>query len=305
MARLWDRWLGYTFAPVDTRVLALVRIGVAVCVVLDLLRVVQLGLVDALFVPFEQGGIGGVDESPFVLDELVGATVAGPLAMWVTIGCMVCVALGVGVRPALVVGLLAYSQLGHGFPPGDRGIDRILRLVMLFLLFSDSHRRYALGGGERKNTTTAWTQETLAFLLALIYLSAGLAKVAATPQWFLFSGTPVLYRVMADPLAGHIDAVFWADYFLLFHVAEAIAVVTELAAFVLLWPRARPYWASIGIFVHIGIALTMKLGMFSFGMMSLYPVLFAPWLLPLLDRLEERWATLRASQTSATDSRAP
>lgn len=301
MGRLWDRWLDRIYAPADTRVLALVRIGVALCVIVDLLRVVQLGLVSALFVPYEAGGIGGVNDIPFVLDDLLGPTVGGPLAMWVTVGCMVFVALGVGVRPALVVGVLAYSQLGHGFPPGDRGIDRILRLVMVFLLFSDSHRRYALGGGERRDTTTAWAQETLVWMLVLIYLSAGFAKVAATPQWFSLRGTPVLYRVMAEPLAGHIDAVFWADYFPLFHVAELIAVLAELFAFVLLWPRARPYWASIGIFIHIGIALTMKLGMFSFGMMALYPVLFAPWLLPLLDRLEGRWAELRAPASAATD----
>ena len=38
---------------------------------------------------------------------------------------------GVAARPALLIGVLAYAQAGHLYAPGDRGIDRILRTVLL------------------------------------------------------------------------------------------------------------------------------------------------------------------------------
>ena len=34
----------------------------------------------------------------------------------------------------IVFGALAYAQLGHLYPPGDRAIDRILRTALLILL---------------------------------------------------------------------------------------------------------------------------------------------------------------------------
>jgi hypothetical protein len=37
------------------------------------------------------------------------------------------------------------------------------------------------------------------------------------------------------------------------------------------------------------IAIGMKLGMFSWGMLALYPVVFSAWLTPLLDRVEARF----------------
>ena len=45
------------------------------------------------------------------------------------------------------------------------------------------------------------------------------------------------------------------------------------------------WWAIFGALLHVGLALTMELGMFPFGMLALYPVLFGPWTCQALDRL--------------------
>jgi hypothetical protein len=62
------------------------------------------------------------------------------------------------------------------------------------------------------------------------------------------------------------------------------ALVLKLTAVGLITPWAG-YWAVLGCALHVGLALTVELGMFTFGMLALYPVLFGSWTLAALDRL--------------------
>jgi hypothetical protein len=40
--------------------------------------------------------------------------------------------------------------------------------------------------------------------------------------------------------------------------------------------RVRWVWLTVGVCMHLGIALTMRLGVFPFGILALYPVLLHP-----------------------------
>ena len=53
------------------------------------------------------------------------------VALVLTLTCMGLITIGRWMRPAIIVGVLAYAQLGHLFPPGDRAIDRIVRCGLL------------------------------------------------------------------------------------------------------------------------------------------------------------------------------
>ena len=284
--RLWRWWVDRVHRPVDSTPFAWVRILTASALLGDLLRVAQLGMVRTLFVTGEHGGLGAFQDDTFVLDRVLGSQ-AGLVAYGTTLVCMALTAVGVAVRPAIVVGVLAYAQLGHCFPPGDRAIDRVLRCVLLLLLFTNAHRRLSLGNLLRRlpplRTTARWAEDLLRWFLVLVYLSAGIAKLMQQPRWLASDGTPVVYRVMTDPLAGQLDAAFWWDHPLLFRVAGWGTIALELGA-VLLLTRLAPWWATLGLLMHLGIFFTMKLGMLSWGMLAVYPVLLWPWIQKLMDR---------------------
>ena len=103
------------------------------------------------------------------------------------------------------------------------------------------------------------------------------------------SGPPQLYKIMTDPMAARLDAnnpmlrTLWP----LFRVGSMGTVVWEVASPLLL-TRWAHFYGIIGVAMHVGIAVGMKLGMFSYGMLSLYPVVMAPWLIPWIDRAEQK-----------------
>ncbi len=294
MKAAWRWWVDRAVRPVDTRPYALMRIALALVVLVDHLRFWHLGLADRAYRLFEDGGLAGFHRDQYWF--LDSGPEAGIVAFWVFLASMACVALGVFTRPAMLVGVLAYAQLGHLFPTGDRGVDRLVRTLFLLLICTNAHRCYSLGNLLRRRprlaTTPGWVQDLVHLLLALVYMAAGFAKVGSS-GWFGLDGTPMLYRILADPLAGRLDprADHWRPLFPLFRAAGWVTVVWEVCAPVFLTRVAR-WWGLVGICLHVGIALTMKLGMFSYGMLSIYFVVMAPFLLPALDRLERRLGTL-------------
>ena len=149
--------------------------------------------------------------------------------------------------------------------------------MILLLLFSGAHRRLSLLDGPTVEKIAAWPADVLRWVLMLVYLSSGVAKLMAEPDWLGFRGTPVLYRLMTDPLASWVDPLAAEPYQPVFRVLGWATILVECSSPLIL-TRWAPYWALCAAPIHLGIAVTMKLGMFSWGMLALYPVLLAPWL---------------------------
>jgi hypothetical protein len=268
--KLWSRWVERCDTMVDVRPLVAVRILLAACVAFDLLRVQQLGLTPVLFKLGGHGGLTAFHDPHLVIHAWWGAS-AGPIAMGVTLVSMGMVMVGVWTRPAILIGVLAYSQLGHLFPPGDRAVDRIIRTALLMLMFTRATGPWWRIEGRQ---TRGWSVDMLKFFLVMIYLSAGLAKLIQQPGWLSLTAEPPLLRIMTDPMSAHLDPTFWAQYPWLFRLGSWGTIVLELSS-VLIFTRWCRHWAVIGAAMHVGIFLTMGLGMFSLGMLSFYPVLFA------------------------------
>lgn len=282
MKGAWSRWVDHCHRPVDVRPLALLRVLMASCVVVDLLQIGRLGLVPHLYRPYEAGGMVSHQGIDWSMAALLGDAAAGPAMYGVTVVSFLMIALGVATRPAMVVGLIAYAQLGHCYPAGDRAVDRIVRTTILILLFSGAHRRFALGCRDIAATTAGWAQDLVKWLVVLIYLSAGVGKLGGDLGWYIPEPSAALYRIMTDPLAAWLDPVWWEPYQWLFQIGSWATLAVELTA-PLVFTRYAPHWAFFAMWIHIGIAFTMKLGMFSYAMLAFYPVLFAPWWLPALD----------------------
>lgn len=288
MSGPWGWWLRFTERRVDARMLGLLRILCCAAVVLDLLRVAQVGLADDLYVLYEHGGINGhPDAAAWVVREL--GPHGGLWAYGATLVCLTLAGLGLVTRPALLVGVLAYAQVGHLFSPGDRGVDRILRTVLLILLFSGAHRRFALGlrlwPQARRERVAAWPADLVRWLMVMVYLSAGVSKLMDQPDWLGAPALPVVYRIMTDPMAAHLDPVALLPLRPLWILMGWATITVELSSPLLLFRRTARWWSSCALPMHLGIALGMDLGMFSYGLMSLHVLLLWPWLSPLMDRV--------------------
>lgn len=288
MSGPWGGWLRFTEREVDARMLGLLRILCCAAVVLDLLRVAQVGLADDLYVLYEHGGINGhPDAEAWVVREL--GPPGGLWAYGATLALLTLAGLGLFTRPALLLGVLAYAQVGHLFSPGDRGVDRILRTVLLILIFSGAHRRFALGlrlwPQARRERVAAWPADLVRWLMVMVYLSAGVSKLMDQPDWLGAPTLPVVYRIMTDPMAAHLDPVAWLSLRPLWIFMGWATIAVELSAPLLLFRRTARWWSLCALPMHLGIALGMDLGMFSYGLMGLHVLLLWPWLGPLMDRV--------------------
>ena len=122
MRSVWHRWTSYLDQEMDPTPLALVRIALPLVVIVDLARLIHLDLVDHVFVPYSAGGLSKIQDPHWILPQLLGDA-AATLALGLTLVCMSLVAIGKWMRQAILIGVLAYAQLGHLFPPGMRQTD--------------------------------------------------------------------------------------------------------------------------------------------------------------------------------------
>ena len=279
--KLWSRWLVLVDSEMDPRPLALVRIALPLCVIADLLRLIQLGLVDDVFTPFSLGGLSKFQNPHWVAGDWFGGQ-ASMILLVLTLLCMAMVSLGAWMRPAILVGVLAYAQLGHLYPPGDRAIDRLIRTALLILLFSQADRAFSLRRAW-VSSIPAWPAWFLRYFLVLVYLSAGMAKLIQQPGWLSLTADPPLLRILVDPMAAELDPVFWSQFPWLFRWAGFGTIAFELGSPLLLTRHAHRF-AIFGLLMHLGIAVTMSLGMFSWGILAFYPLFLAPFILRRLDR---------------------
>lgn len=277
---MWRRWVAWCAREGEARPLHAVRVLVCMTVVLDLLSVWWCDL-GAIFVPFADGGIAERTAPAYVLDVLLPSGTAGLWASAVAVLCLSSAAMGVAVRPMLLVGVLAWAQLGHLFPGGDRAIDRLLRGVLLLLAVAGPDAvPFWRGGGSK--VTAVWPAAFIRWLLVLVYLSAGLAKVTEQPAWIFPEGRAVLYRIVASPMSGSFDPMH-AQWGWLWRPLGQATVLLELTSPFLL-TRWAPVWGLGAITMHLGIAATMHLGLFSWGMLALYPVVYGDRLFAAWDR---------------------
>ncbi len=304
--RLWDH-------REHPRCLALIRICVGLALLVDFLRIAQLDLVLPLFAPTELGGISNVSERPRIPEiyALLPATTATARAAH----ALVCVtgltfALGLFTRLSGLLLLLTSAQLALVVPLGDRGIDLILRNVILILLFSGSHRCWSIdawrktgsfqGDGEE---LPAWPRHLLVLQLVVMYAMAGVQKTSL--DWWPWGHYSALFVILHDPAIALWDMrTLLNQLYPLTQIGSLLTMVFELTAPLVLlvfyyrgsqdrpgrlraWVcRHNPHfwWLGAGVVLHIMIAGTMALGIFPWAMLGLYPAFLHPEELAALGR---------------------
>lgn len=305
MRRAWRLWVALWDHREHPRVLALIRIGVAVVLLADFLTIAALDLVPTLWAPQEAGGIPTVlqRETVPLWYQWLPPTAASAWGLWTgLVLSALALALGCWTRTAAVVLLLLAAQSAQITPLADRGIDLLLRNVLVLLACSgagetasvDARRRLGtwLAPGEQR--VPAWPRHVLVLQLVVMYFTAGLQKTGL--PWTPFGGYSALYIILQDPAIAAGPMPWLETLYPLTQLGTAATVLFELGAIGVLavfyarWTSERPgrlrswtvrrrphlWWLGVGVGLHLGIAATMALGIFPWAVLALYPALVHP-----------------------------
>lgn len=319
--KMLRRWLAFWNRREGAESLALVRIFVPLVILWDLLEVLRLGLVEALWAPIEEGGMGpAAYAEPVVLFyECFGASAD---SAWLLFGlacaAAVCLSLGLFSSLSALLLLFAYAQLEKLSPDADRGIDTLLRNVLVVLALARSGATYSLAARWRHGRfdagveVPAWPRYLLIAQLVLLYFFAGMLKQSS--NWSYESGYRALFLVLHKPhvISYELPHDWLVSLYPLIQAGALSTIVWERSALLLpllLWLRGTAHaggrvrrlvngarllelWVATGVFFHLALAVLLALGIFPWGCLALYPVLAAP-------RTWRRWFARLGLGTSA------
>ena len=136
LSRRWQSWVALWDHHESPKVLGCIRLFVGVTLLYDFLYISHLDLVEALFAPNTLGGMSNVMDRPELplIFRLFPASVA--TAQWMH--GLICLSaflftIGFFTRTSGIVLLLLYAQSALIVPLGDRGIDLMMRNVLLII----------------------------------------------------------------------------------------------------------------------------------------------------------------------------
>lgn len=311
---LWDRREPAT-------VLALVRAGVGAVLLLDFLTIARLRLWVPLFGPTGLGGMSVADQGAWAAPWFQ-AFGAGTTSVWALFAVVVASAatltVGLFSRTSAAVLMLALAQTAIVNPDADRGIDVLLRNVLMVLAFSDCGAAWALDArwttgrfrGDGREVP-AWPRYLLVLQVVVMYFTAGVQKYGQ--HWWPWGGYSGLYVILQDwavaryrfewlarqplyaftQLSTLVTMVWqWSYPVVLVHYFPPTGEPGRFRRFFARW-QLHWLWIAIGALFHVLIGATMNLGIFPWGMMAVYPAFLHP---SELDALWRRLGGGRAAQ---------
>ncbi|RYZ03062.1 MAG: hypothetical protein EOO73_29540 [Myxococcales bacterium] len=297
---LWTRFWDQREAPTS---LWLCRVLVSLVVAADLLQAWSLDLVPAVWAAPPDGlGWGVTGDAPPWSVSWFGPSSEVVVGVW-GLALLTSVTFGIGFATRVSGFLLALllAELARCAPNGDRGVDVLLRVAIPILALSGSHARWSVDAGIRRwrgrapvQQVTAWPRYLLFAQLVWMYNSA--AQNRYDSAWWPTGHFSALGTLLCDPHFARFDSGWVAALYPLTQVATASTMSFEGGSpLLLLWTwldrapkrggglgqwvrrfKVRWLWLAFGVALHLGIALTMRLGIFSFGVLALYPAFVHP-----------------------------
>jgi hypothetical protein len=301
------RWVRFWDRREHPRVLGLLRIGVASVLLYDLLYLWALGLVQPLFAAREHGGLSLALSSkspPLVTAWLGGGPEVATALHTAMVLAAVSLLMGFFTRTSAWVLLLLSAQHALILPWADRGIDMLLRNVLMILGLSAAGRWMSLdawwttgrwtGDGE---PAPAWPRYLMILQLVVMYFTAGVQKYAM--HWWPWGEWSSLYVVLHDWAYARFDLRELLRHTLPYRFTQlstAITMAYQLsypAVLWLFWLQEHPerggrlgrwavrnhlelVWIGLGAIFHLGIFATMQLGIFPSAMLVTYVVFWTP-----------------------------
>ncbi len=297
MRRLWDFFWG----GVDPRVYAMVRIALAVGAFINL-----VDLWPRRLMYFASTGMISADAVRKTTEGRLYGSVfywvssdAGVTAVFVAAAVAI-VALGVGfwTRAAAALVLVWHLSYSHRAFPVLHGWDAVLRSYTFLVLISPSGRAWSLDHVLRPRPGDAGDVPTyglrlMQWQLFVLYTTTVWLKV---PDPFWRSGQVLAYFSLSQYSRAP-DDLFLVHHEWVSAIGTYLTIATELAIPWLLWfRRTRPLGLLGGFGLHLTIATTARLGVFSMCMIAPY--------LAFLERADVDWLVSLARVRTVRDLRA-
>ena len=277
MRSIGDAWERFWFAPQSTSTLALFRIGLGSVAFLW-----GLALLPDLRAFFSSEGIEPVPVA--VTWGLLGhftSDTALYLSYAALLGSAVCVIVGYRTRLAslvLFVTVFAFIERAHSvFNSGD-GLLRILVFLLVFMPAGESlsvdRWRTAPGRFWEFPARAPWALRLVQIQVSLLYLSAFYLKIDGG-GWT--NGEALSYVWRMDDIARFHVPGFLSHSVTLSALLTFLTLAVELLIGVMVWvPSARPLVLALGVGLHVGIDLTLRIGFFSIAILVAYVAFLSP-----------------------------
>lgn len=302
------RWVAFWDRREAPHTLALLRILVAAVLLWDLLAAVGGDVITLLWAPEPVGAGSGLNPAaPSLVASWLGASARTASVVWsCAVASSALVLLGVAYRVTSWLWVLSMIELMRCQPTGD-GIDYLLRIVLPILAMSGAQAAWSVDAWLRQRRrlapqreVPAWPRHLLLLQLVWLYFSAAHHRGRS---WWPQYGFPAIGNVLSDPHFARFSPGSLHALHPLMQLGTAITMLFELSAPLLLlltWLDRNPgrggkpgalvrrwklrwVWLSIGVSLHLGIAFSMRIGIFPFAMLALYPAFVHPdelrWLL--------------------------
>lgn len=276
--------------------LAMVRLLLGAAMFGDYLTIAWRGLVQSVFVSEAFGGLLDSTRSvPVPWWAWMGDGEASGLLLYgLLLLTSFTLMVGLFTRTSAVALMLLSAQMAWLHPAGDRGIDTLMRNVLMMLMFSGAGQALSVDAWLRCRSwlgdgalISRWPRRLLLLQLVVMYFAAGVSKYAQ--QWWPWGGYTALYVIWHDWAVSAVAGQEWLATTAALRFAQLatfLSITWELTFPVMLWfwlawGRGRPDWVrrwrpdlayvALGILFHLGIAVWLDLGVFPWAMLALYP----------------------------------
>jgi hypothetical protein len=219
--------------------------------------------------PYEgQAGLWTVFELLPSDGALIGAWIVLLLAS-------ICITIGLLPRLAALVVLLILLSLQHRNPYVYHSGDALLHVIAFYLVLAPLGAAVSVDRW-RKHRDRFWqfplhapiALRLMQIQVSIIYVSTVWAKVRGE-NWN--NGTAVVYSLSLDDLARFPVPGFVLESALLANIVTWAVLAIELGIGILVWNRQlRPYVLFLGVCMHLGIDLNLRVAFFSWAMFVLY-----------------------------------
>lgn len=289
---LFHLWRRFFHEPVDPRVCALIRIGFAALVLVNLAA--WYPNLDLWFGPEgvvspqqASDSLGPYDWS--VLLWLPQSSVVLHVCFWVFAAQAACVLLGLFTRINTIGVFIWLVSFEHRNELIIDSEDVVFRLVGFLLIFMPAGYVWSLDARFRPRgavlpPASGWTVRLLQIQMAVIFLSAALTKMQGEP-WV--DGTAMYYVARLDDYFGRFPAPrFMFDTPALVALLTWSVMIVEFTVPILVWfKETRLPCLALALLFHVGCDYTMNLFLFHWIMLVGWMAFLTPHDLDRLARL--------------------
>jgi hypothetical protein len=311
MRAAWER---FWFEPEETSTLALVRIAFGLVVLAWTVTLAH----DAYPFFTDSGVLPSPDYDPDAVAawgvlDLFDSRLAVALVLAVLALASLSLAAGHWTRLAAVLVFVGLVSLQRRNPYVFNSGDGLLKVTAFYMMLAPAGLSLSLDRWRRARGAfwefprrAPWALRLMQVQLSVVYLSSLWTKLSGT-TWN--DGTAISFAVRLDDLERFAAPAWIFGNELIANLLTYATLATEASIGILVWNRRlRPWVLGLGVALHLGIDLALRVGFFTFALFVLYLAFLPP------DRVSERllairergWARLRrprAGVAAGSDSR--